>query len=283
MPDSRQSPTVRRRRLGIELRRLREDNGLHQDEVAERLDWSLAKMAAYVEKGVVKWTDVLLLLDVYGVTDDEYRDALITLAKQGKRRGWWQDFDDLLSKQLSTYVGLEAEATSIYSFQLAVVPGLLQTKEYARERILGGNPEIGVEEAERRVGVQMERQKVLRADPPLRLWAVMDEKVLRTLVGGPEVMQAQMRHLVTMGELANVTLQVVPFSRGAHPGQSGSFSIIEFPDVDELDTVYSEDRVGGLFYEDPKQIQKFRRAYEHLQATALDPVATIELIAEACG
>ncbi|MGI8333239.1 helix-turn-helix domain-containing protein [Actinomadura scrupuli] len=283
MTEPRQSPTLRRRRLSAELCRLREQAGLTQTEVTKRLEWSQGKLAR-MERG--EWLrpdphDIRLLLDQYGVTDERQREQLIVWAREGRQRGWWHPYKDMLSATLSTYIGLEAEATSLHTFQLIVVPGLLQTVDYARGLISRGPEEISEEDVERKVEVRTARQELLtRIDDPLRLWAVMDEAALRRPVAGPETMRAQMQHLLELARLPKVTLQVIPFSAGAHPGTAGAFSLLEFPHPDDPEAAYVETVGGELFVENREEVKEYQLAFRRLTAFAADPANTLELIAE---
>jgi transcriptional regulator with XRE-family HTH domain len=283
MAEPRQSPTLRRRRLSAELCRLREQAGLTQTEVTKRLEWSQGKLAR-MERG--EWLrpdphDIRLLLDQYGVSDERQREQLIVWAREGRQRGWWHPYKDMLSATLSTYIGLEAEATSLHTFQLIVVPGLLQTVGYARGLISRGPEEISEEEVERKVEVRTARQELLtRIDDPLRLWAVMDEAALRRPVAGPETMRTQMQHLLELARLPKVTLQVIPFSAGAHPGTAGAFSLLEFPHPDDPEAAYVETVGGELFVENREEVKEYQLAFRRLTAFAADPANTLELIAE---
>lgn len=279
----RQSPTLRRRRLSAELCRLREQAGLTQTEVTKRLEWSQGKLAR-MERG--EWLrpdphDIRLLLDQYDVTDERQREQLITWAREGRQRGWWHPYRDMLSATFSTYIGLEAEATSLYTFQLIVVPGLLQTADYARGLISRGPEEISEEEVERKAEVRTARQELItRTDDPLRLWAVMDEAAMRRPVTGPQTMREQMRHLLELARLPKVTLQVIPFSSGAHPGTAGAFSLLEFSHPDDPQAAYVETVGGELFVENHEEVNAYQLAFRRLTAFAADPARTLDLIAQ---
>jgi hypothetical protein len=224
--------------------------------------------------------DVEDLLNEYGVTDREQRELLIRLAREGRERGWW-DSRGLWSSPYSTLIGLETETAEQRTFRSLSIHGLLQTRAYAQALIRQGPAELDAAEVERRVGIRMERQTILtREEDPLRLWCVMDEAVLRRQVGGDEVMAEQMRHLLQIADFARVTLQVIPFDRGAHAGAGAeSFDILTFSDPEDLGAVYLELLAGELFVEEPEEVQAYEIAFQHLTALALSPGDTIEVIA----
>ncbi|RAY13855.1 transcriptional regulator [Actinomadura craniellae] len=278
----RKSPTLRRRRLSAELRRLRDASGLTATDVARKLEWPVSKVTR-MERG--EWLrpsphDVGRLLEIYEVAERE-RDALITLAREGRQRGWWHAYREMISERYSTYIGLEAEASSVLSFEPLMIPGLLQTTDYARALILGGPYELGADEAEHRVEIRAERQKILTDKDPARLWVVMDEAAIRRVVGGKDVMRGQLEHLLQMAELPKVTLQMIPFDSGAHPGTGGAFAILSFPHDQDPDAVYVETIAGELFVENEEDVDRFRVAFQRLTAVALSPTDTIALIASA--
>jgi transcriptional regulator with XRE-family HTH domain len=279
---ARQSPTLRRRRLSTELKRLRDGKGLTATEVARKLEWPVSKVTR-MERG--EWLrpsphDIGRLLDVYGVVDEREHEALTTLAREGRQRGWWHAYREMISERYSTYIGLEAEASSVFSFQPLMMPGLIQTADYARALILGGPSELGVEEAELRAKIRTERQKILTDEDPARLWVVMDEAAIRRAVGGRDVMRAQLQHALEITELAKVTLQVIPFSAGAHAGVGGAFAILSFPHDSDPDAVYVETIAGELFVEDPEEVGRYKVAFQRLTAMALSPGDTITMIAD---
>jgi hypothetical protein len=262
---------------------MRESAEMTASQVDRKLGWADGKLAR-MERG--DWIrpnprDVRDLLDVYEVTDEVVREKLLTLARQGRERGWWHPYRDMLSPPYTTYIGLEAEAASVRTSQLIVIPGLLQTGDYARSLISTGPGEVSEEEVARRVQLRETRQELLtQEDDPLRLWAVMDEAALRRGVGGRDVMRAQMRHLLDLGSLARVTLQVIPFDAGAHPGTAGPFSLLEFPHPDDPEAAYVETVGGELFIENLEEVKAYRVAFERLTAFALTPPETLRFIAD---
>jgi transcriptional regulator with XRE-family HTH domain len=281
MSGTRRSPTLRRRRLSAELRKLREAKGLTGTNVEEHLGWSQGKISR-MERG--DWVrpnlrDVQDLLDLYDVADPHHRDKLMTLARDARQRGWWHAYKDMVSEDYSTYIGLEAEAVSINTFQLSLVPGLLQTPDYARALIASPHANYSTEEIERRLEIRMARQELLTGDDPIRLFAVIDEATLHRAIGGRDVMRHQLTRLIDAAEQPNVTLQVIPFDVGMHAGLHGSFAILEFPDPDDHDAIYVEALSGELFMEDTEEVRPYAIAFQHLNAAAHSPRDTIAMIA----
>jgi transcriptional regulator with XRE-family HTH domain len=219
------NPTVRRRRLGSELRKLREQKGMTAEEVAARLLVSQSKISR-LENGrrSISQRDVRDLCGVYGVEDVRIVDSLMQMAKESRQQGWWHAFGDI---PYSVYIGLETEAASLRVFEPQVVPGLLQTTAYASAVIAGNLPEASPEQVDKRVSVRMRRQeRISAADSPLRMWAVIDEAALCRKVGDNQIMREQLHHLVELSRLPHVTVQVLPFEAGAHPGLSGQFAVL---------------------------------------------------------
>ncbi|GAA3432586.1 helix-turn-helix domain-containing protein [Kutzneria kofuensis] len=272
------SPTVRRRRLAAELRRLREISGLKLEDVAAYLDCRHPKISR-IEKGrgAVSVGDVRLMLDFYGVTGVE-ADRLIQLARDSGKKSWWHSYSDVLPDWLATYVGLEAEAAECRTYEGEVVNGLLQTQEYATAVTLATVDAPSVEEVDRRVELRLKRQRRLHDEQPLELHVVHSEAALRRPVGGRAVMGAQLRHLAQLAELPNVTLRVLPISAGAHPAMLGPFVMLRFPEASDRDVVYLETQVGGLYLEKSEEIADYSRVFDHLCRKAVDPRGTIQLI-----
>jgi transcriptional regulator with XRE-family HTH domain len=266
------SPTVRRRQLVAELKRLRETADLTQDEVAQCLDWHHTKVFR-IETGRTgpHPNDVRLMLDTYGVADQARRDALIQLARDGRQHGWWYSYRDVLPGRYEFFVGLEEEAASIRAFELAVVPGLLQTEDYARALAHGGPMEFGFQEIERRIEVRMTRQQLLAKPDRPQLWAILDESAIRRIVGGPAVMRVQLQQMVAMSEQGKTTIQVVPYGVGAHSGTAGSFTILGFAGAGEIDVVYMETIGGNMSVDKAEEVQHYATAFDHLRAVALSP------------
>ena len=279
MPGKRQTPTVRLRRLAAELRSLRAASGLTRETVVERTGINAATLYR-IEHGRVRPQTRTLrtLLDLYGA-DQEQQAELLGLLRDARQRGWLHAFQSELPEHYTTYIGFEGEADSVWDYESLFVPGLLQTEDYARAVIRGGLPNASRDEVERRVEVRMKRQKLLHNDSPLNLWGIVDEAALRRQVGGPEVMRAQFRHLMEVLELPNVTLQVIPFDAGAHPGMPGSFVFMQFAEAAIPDVIYIDSMAGELFLEEEAEVRRYRLTFEHLRAVAISPDASRSLVA----
>ncbi|MEU1461305.1 helix-turn-helix transcriptional regulator [Streptomyces sp. NPDC005727] len=273
------NPTVRRRRLGQELRRLRELKGMTAEEVAERLLVSQSKISR-LENGrrSISQRDVRDLCGVYEVEDQRIVDSLMEMARDSRQQGWWHTFGDI---PYSVYIGLETDAESLRVYEPQLVTGLLQTRAYAEALVQGALPETSTAEIEKRVQVRMRRQERITADGnALRLWVVLDEAALRRVVGSRLVMREQLEHLVEMSQLPHVTVQVLPFEVGAHPGLNGQYAILEFTDAADSSVVYLEGVTSDLYLEKAPDVQKYAVMYEHLRAQSLNVEQSRQLIAK---
>ena len=270
------SPTVRRRRLGAELRRYRELASLTIDQVAEQLDCSASKISR-LETGQTGSNprDVRDMLALYGVGDTELEE-LLAVARETRQRGWWQPYGSILT---GAYVGFEAAADRIRSYEAQCVPGLLQTADYARSMIAAVHTGRPRQEVDDRVHVRLGRQALLTQEDPVQFWCVLDEAALRRPVGGREVMRCQLEHLVRESARPNVTLQVLPMAAGEHPGMEGSFVIMSFPDAADPDTVYVTIATGGVFQEKPDDVSRYEIIFDRLQKMALSSAESAEFIA----
>jgi transcriptional regulator with XRE-family HTH domain len=275
-------PTVRRRRLGTELRRLRDSAGYKLEEVAGMLGVAPSTLSR-IETGKAPTKSAYLsqLLELYQVTDAGQRQLLVDMAREGHRKGWWAAYDDVLPSGLGVYVGLEAEASGLRSYEIGVVHGLLQTTDYARAILRASAPRHTADQIERLVDLRMERQRRLDDDPPLDLWVIHDEAVIRRTVGGPVVMRHQLAHLLVAAGLPGVTLQVLPFDTGAHAGHDGPFSIVEFHDRSDPEVVYVESTAGPIYLEKDREIRASAEVFDRLRAAALPPEASLDLISKA--
>ncbi|GAA3354897.1 helix-turn-helix domain-containing protein [Saccharopolyspora gregorii] len=277
------SPTVRRRRLAAELRRLRGLAEVTQQQAATHLGCTQAKIGRFeTAKRSPSIGDVSALLDFYAVNGAE-REQLINLARDARKRGWWHSYSDVLPEWYETYVGLEAEASSMHTWESEAIPGLLQTAEYAyaitkSTLIRADEPEIS-----RRVELRMQRQDRITGSQPLDLWAVIGETALRRGVGGSAVLRRQLEHLLALAELPNVTLQVMPLDAGAHPAQAGPFVILRYSNHVDPAVVYLETHVGGLYLERDNELSKYVTMMDHLRAHAIDPEGSIQVIHERIG
>lgn len=272
-------PTIRRRRLGAALRRLRDEAGLTTIEAGERLSWSHSKISRIeTSKTPVTSTDVASLLAQYEIASEE-TEALLKLAREAKQRGWWHSYSEILPDGFDSYLGFEVEAQTISTFQPQVVPGLLQTEQYATA-VLGAHAlRTTPDEMERSVGLRRARQTRLTSDgDPVQLDAVIGESALRQLIGGAEVMREQLQQLTALGERPNVTLRVLPFDAGAHPALNGVFTVLEFPDPDDPRIVHVDNLIGSAYLESIREVGLYRLAYQQLQDIALRPDESAKLI-----
>jgi transcriptional regulator with XRE-family HTH domain len=262
-----QSPTVRRRRLALELRRLREAAKLTCEEVAEQLECSASKISR-VETGRVSVSprDVRDMLEIYGVPEPQ-REALVQLARESRQKGWWHAYADSLQPHVATYLGMESAASEIRIYEVNLIPGLLQTEEYARAVLTAGAVSSPRSDVERQVALKMERQRLAMTSP--QVWAVLDEAALRRQVGGPEVMRVQLEYLRELGALRNVRLQIIPFGGGAHPAMGRPFIILAFSEDSDPDVVYLKNLTGALWVENVEEVDRYNVFFNHLQATAL--------------
>jgi transcriptional regulator with XRE-family HTH domain len=277
--DTQAEATVLRMLLGAQLRRLRESAGVPADQAGFEIRSSRSKISR-MENGRVgfKLRDIEDLLTLYGVTDGQQRAEVVTLARQSSAPDWWTKYGDILPGWFETYLGLESAAVSIRSFEVQFVPGLFQTEDYARAVTQLGHQTASSGEVARRVALRARRQELLsRPDPP-RVWAVMDEAVLRRAYGGPEVLRAQLRSLAEAAQLPHVTLQVVPFSRGGHAGASGAFSILRFRERDLPDVVYIEQLTSALYLDQRLDVEHYLEVVDQLSGEALTPAQTQDFI-----
>lgn len=271
------SPTVRRRRIAHEMLRLRLENKLSIEQAARQLDMSKSNLSR-IENGLIgfKPRDVRAALALYGVTGDD-AEALIEIARGARERGWWQNYSDVLPEWFEFYVGLEADAANIATYESESVPGLLQTEEYARTITrLTDEPET-----ERKVAARMKRTEVLRSDAPAELSAIINEAVLLRPLGGAEVMRQQLDHLIDMSKLPNVTIQVLPFSAGGHPAMTTPYVILTFADAADQPVVYLDNLTTGHALEKPEQVSGYNLVHEKLRKMALTPTKSVNRIREA--
>ncbi len=275
---TQQSPTVRRRRLALELRRFREAARMTCEDVAEHLECSTSKISR-IETGRVRVSprDVRDMLDLYRVPEPQ-RDSLVQLARESRQKGWWHAYSDTIEPRFATYIGLESAASEIRIYEVTLIPGLLQTEDYARAVIAAGAVEGSPEAVERNVAFRMARQPALTSEDPPQLWAVLDEAALRRQVGGPGLMRLQLDHLLDLGGLPNVAIQVLPFGAGAHPAMGRPFVILAFPERADPDVVYLEDLTSALYVENVDEVDRYNVFFNHLRATALSFEDSAELI-----
>ncbi|GGS75400.1 MULTISPECIES: helix-turn-helix domain-containing protein [Streptomyces] len=276
-------PAVRRRKLGAELRMLRTGAGLTSGEAARLVGWHQSKVSR-IETGAsgVKPADLGLLLDAYGVRDGHLRELLLMLAGSedaGGRHRWWHAYRGVLPPTYRDFISLESQASAMRTLETTVVPGLLQTAEYARAVTRAAVKDLDEDRLDTLVEVRLARQDVLRSDPPLVLSAVLDEAVLRREVGGPEVMARQLERLTEAARLPQVRLQVLPFGAGAHVGLTGPFVIFSFPSTSDLDVVVLDQLTSSLYLERKEDLMAYTEAFNTLQFHALSPEDSLDYIA----
>lgn len=277
----RADATVLRMLLGHRLRRFREAAGITADEAGYEIRGTRSKISR-MECGRVgfKARDVADLLTLYGITDEQVRAGMLSLAKQAKTPGWWTSYGDVLADWFEAYPGLEAAASLIRSFELQFVHGLFQTEAYARAVTLLGHKAASAEEIDRRVRLRLKRQELLTRPEPPRVWAVLDEAALRRPVGGSAVLRTQLHHLVEVAQLPRVTLQVVPFRRGGHAAAGGSFTVLRFGEADLPDIVYIEQLTSALYLDARKDVDHYMEVMDRLSAEALTPAHTARFLRE---
>jgi transcriptional regulator with XRE-family HTH domain len=280
-PEPRAGPGVLRLLLGAQLRRLREAAGITPQQAGYELRASRSKISR-MEHGRVgfKQRDVADLLTLYGVTDERTLSSVLSLAKQANTQGWWRQYGDILPDWFEAYLGLEAAATLIRTFELQFVHGLFQTEAYARAVTVLGHRAAQAGEIDRRVTLRMKRQDLLESPGAPRVWSVMDEAALRRPVGGRQVMREQLNRLIEVAALPRVTVQVVPFRRGGHAGAGGSFTVLRFGQPDLPDVAYIEQLTSALYLERRADVDHYLEVMNRLSAEALTPVGTVRFLKE---
>ncbi|GAA1584023.1 helix-turn-helix domain-containing protein [Actinoplanes couchii] len=272
-------PTVLRILLGSQLRKLRESKGITREAAGYEIRASGSKISR-MELGRVsfKERDVTDLLTLYGVSDSAERDALIGLARQANSPGWWQHFGDVLPNWFQAYLGLEAAASLIRTYEIQFVPGLLQTPDYARAVIMLGHAGASSDEINRRVDVRLQRQQILTRQGGPQVWAVIDEAVLRRPIGGVDVMRAQIEALIEAAKLPSVRLQIIPFQAGGHAAAGGPFAILRFPEPELPDVVYVEQLTSAIYLDKREDVDHYAMAMERVCIDAEPPNDTPEIL-----
>ena len=272
-------PTVLRIVVGAELRRRRHAAGITREAAGEAIRASHAKISR-LELGRVgfKQRDVADLLTLYGVTDEQDRGALLAFAGQANAPGWWHKYGDILPNWFEMYVGLEQAASVIRIYEVQFVPGLLQTEDYARAVALLGHPGESVDEIERRVSLRMARQRFLTQPQAPHVWAVVDEAALWRAPDGPQMMRAQLHHLIELTELPNITLQVLPFRSGGHAAAGGPFTLLRFREPDLPDIVYLEQLTSALYLDKRQDVDHYMLVMDHLSVEAGSPTDTVRFL-----
>jgi transcriptional regulator with XRE-family HTH domain len=279
VPD-RRPPSVRARQLAAELRRLRDAVRLTGEEVAQRLGWSPSKVSRIeTATTVASLADLRRLLNVYEVTGTQ-RERLEALGRNADQRGWWDAYADTLDPDYVALIALEDQADWVRWYAAQIVPGLLQTEDYAREIVRSGSWAYPPGEIERRVQVRINRQRVLMRENPVNLAVVLDVAVLHHQVESPQVMRAQLERLARASEQPNIDLQVLPDTAGAHPGVHGEFQILGFPELIAADVVYLENMTGSVYVEREAEVFRYNLAFDQLQTLALSTDESRRLIGQ---
>lgn len=273
-------PTIRRRRLGADLRRLREQRSLRLEEVASHLGVAPSTLSRIeTGKAPTRTSYLTLMLDLYGVDDPELRRLFMDMAREGQRKGWWAGCDELLPAGMATYLGLEAEARALRVFQAQVVPDLLRTEDYARAVITASRPELEPEQVERLVAVQLRRQEVLQGSDPIQLRLVLDESVLLRSMGSARLMRRQLERLIEAGSQPTVTMQVLGLAAAARQVLAGSFGILSFAEPGDDDVACAEGIRGQVLLEQREsEVHAMRRMFDALSRSARSPSESVTLI-----
>lgn len=271
----RRSPTVRERRLARALRQLRDDAGLTIEEVGEKLELSASTISRMETAQVgIRARDLRDLLDTYGVTGTQ-RDQLLQIARERRQQQWWQEYMDLPNIAVA---GFEADASTISQYSTQLVPGLLQTEAYARAVLEAIRLDAKPGDIQRRLELRIHRQERLTSETAPEYWVVLDEAVVRRRVGGPTVMAEQLQHLVEATRLPNVTLQVLPFTSGAHAGMDGEFTVLHYRESSDPDVVYIENTGNDVYLENPEVTRRYNKIFDHLRAAAQNPGESIRTL-----
>ncbi|MFF0060798.1 helix-turn-helix domain-containing protein [Streptomyces sp. NPDC005279] len=269
--------TTRRRQLGVTMRKLRARKGMTLEEAGRLVGVSKATVSRYeTQEGPVKWPIVDALCREYDANEAE-RQAVVALAKDAKQQGWWSSFADSIPETMNLLLTLEDEAVREDHFNCLYVPGLLQTRSYTEAVQHASEMRLPPAEIERLVDIRMKRQGILTRAKPLHLWAILDESVIRRVVGSRDIMREQLSHLLQANESPQITLQVLPFSKGAHSAAMGSFVILGGAEP-SLDVVYVDIHLGSLFMEKEEELGRYRLAFDYLRAQALDMAASSAMI-----
>lgn len=276
------TPTMRRRQVGAELRRLREAADITIDQAAAHLQCSASKISRMeTGAGIQRTRDVTALLDLYRVTGKQLRDELLGMVRSARQQDWWHSYTDAVPRWFERFMAAESSAVSVEEFENQLIPGLLQTPQYARAVLRAANTSLDDDEIDRRVTVRMERQKRLAGDDPLSLWVVLDESALHRHVGGSDVMRAQLTHLADRAAAPNITVQVLPYTLGAYAAFGYPFTILAFATPPGGEVVHMDQLHSGLYLERDADLRRYKLAMNRLRAAASDPERSSKLIIEA--
>lgn len=272
-------PIIRRWQLGAELRKAREAAGVTIRTAAGEIEVQAGTLSK-IEGGkqAIKGTYIKLLAPMYGLSADE-RARLLTLAEEANQPGWWVSYGRLVPDWFRLYLGYESDASELNTYESELVPGLLQTEDYARAVVLASRPGTSEAELDRQVELRRERQRRITGDDPPTMHAVLNEAVLLRKVGGPGVMRGQLEHLVELAKLPHVTLQVLAFDAGAHPAMTAPFNMLGFEEEPGMNTVYLENGRGSLYLEKAADLERYRQVFTQLTEQALAPLPSAKAIA----
>ncbi len=268
-------PTVRSRRVGAELRRLRDAAGVTTAQAAELLSCSPAKISR-IENGIVtvRMVDLRLLLDRYGDQDQEHRAYLERLARESNKRGWWQDYGDTIPPYYADFIGLESDASYIKTWEPTIVPGLLQTPEYARAVMLANPAMVSPGKLENLISIRRERQARLEQSTDARLDAVIWEAALITTVGSDEIQRGQLSRLLELMDRPNISVQVLPLEAGDQASMSGSFVMFSFGSERSVSTVFVDNLTSSQYLELDQELRGYTLVFDALRSAALSPTAS---------
>jgi transcriptional regulator with XRE-family HTH domain len=277
------SSTVRRILLGSLLRRLRESRDVSMREAGYQIRATESKISR-METGKVsfKERDVADLLVYYGVTDAKESDKVLELVREANTLGWWHSYGELLPSWFEAYVGLESAAAVVRTYEVQFIPGLLQSPEYVGA-VVSTNRTLSGAELKRRVDLRRRRQQGLDRDDAPALWAVLDEGALRRPIGGPDVMRAQIEHLIKQAARPNITIQLLPYSVGAHAAEGGAFTVLRFAEAELPDVVYLEHLTGAQYIERGDDVEQYARAMDRISVDALPPEQTLTALETLIG
>jgi transcriptional regulator with XRE-family HTH domain len=272
------SSTVRRILLGSLLRRLRESSGIAMRDAGYHIRATESKISR-LENGKVsfKERDVADLLTFYGVLEERERNQVLDLVREANTLGWWHGFGEVLPSWFEPFIGLESAASILRTYEVQFIPGLLQCPEYA-SAVVSTNCMLTAEELKRRVELRMRRQEYVQRESGPVLWVVLDEASLRRPMGGLDVMRAQVRYLIDQAARPNVTIQLLPYSVGAHAAEGGAFTLLRFTEAELHDVVYLEHLTGAQYVEKPEDVEQYTRAMDQISVDALHPDATIGVL-----
>ncbi len=277
---SKRNPTPRsvyRRQLSARLKELREGKGLTMAEVAAAIEVNQGSLSR-IESGDRGTTPVLVkaMLDCYGVTDPLVREDILDLvrADQAQQQQWWRKYSAVINTtQYGGYLALESSSLSLRNYETELIPGLLQTEEYARQVITSMRVDLTHSQVEALVKVRMNRKRLLEGESAVKVWAIIDEAALRRVQGTPETLHGQLEHLLTAMEQTNITVQLLPFAAGFHPGLDGSFVLMGFPEPNP-DVVWVENGPNSVYFEGSADVERYTEIFDHLRARALGPPET---------